>query len=175
MPRTSPPEDIPLDTKNARTIYNKIHNLGISARPCKALRGIGGIGGDFRKEREQSIGLERKHHLPTGRVARPTRSPGDCDALNAACEGIQPNSMQPPALGRLMHPGGVDAVSRLAQLYNPRSRVDDIKKPHRLKRRNPCTCPHCLKQACALVCGGVIGPVVNDAVEGREIVHSKLK
>jgi hypothetical protein len=64
-------------------------------------------------------------------------------------------------------------LSLFAQLDNPRSRVNDVEKPHRLKRRPTGAYPHRLKQTRALMRGSVIGPVVDDAVEGQEIVHSK--
>lgn len=44
------------------------------------------------------------------RAGRRLRSPGDCDALDVAGEGVQPDRVEPAALGRLRHPRGVDAV-----------------------------------------------------------------
>jgi hypothetical protein len=58
-------------------------------------------------------------------------------------------------------------LSLFAQLDNPRSRVNDVEKPHRLKRRPTGAYPHRLKQTRALMRGNVIGPVVDDAVEGE--------
>lgn len=61
--------------------------------------------------------------------------------------------MEAAALGLLDCPRGVDVVTLLAELNNPRTRVDDVEKPHCFQCRYRTAHPHRLKQSCALMRG----------------------
>ncbi|CAG9190721.1 hypothetical protein BVI2075_160008 [Burkholderia vietnamiensis] len=109
--------------------------------------------------------MQRKSHLPAGVGARHVRPSTECCRGTAVHKRILPDPVHPPALGRLTAPQGCNFVSLLAELHNPRPRVNDVEKPHRLQRCYATAHLHRLEQAGALMRSGVLRPVGDDAAE----------